>query len=127
MIPEPKGFNALLGQKFFPRFIPLNSAWQTVLKTVEFDIQLRGGAIKIQDISTNCVLSAKFETGELAFTQCLPKFFFFGCLLAAKFAGDLLQTHTGRMLIVEKKFKLLTPALSSLGEERETSRARVLA
>jgi hypothetical protein len=55
MIPEPKGFNALLHQKFFPRFIPLNSFRQTVLKAVEFDIQLRVIAIKIQDMSVNGV------------------------------------------------------------------------
>jgi len=117
----------LLGQKFFPRFIPLNSVRQTVLKTVELDIQLRIGAVKIQNVATNCVLPSKFEAGELASSQCLPKFFFPGCLLAAKFAGDLLEAHMRRMRIAGKKFKLPTPALSLLGEERETSRVRVLA
>ncbi len=65
MIPEPKGFNALFRQIFFPRFIPLNSFRQTVLKAVEFDIQFRVSAVKIQDMSTNLMLSAEFEAGEL--------------------------------------------------------------
>jgi len=122
MIPEPKGFNALLRQKFFPRFIPLNSFRQTMLKAVEFDIQLRVNAVKIQDMSANCVLPSKFEAGELSSSQCPPKFFFFIGLVAAQLAGDLFEAHTGRMQVAGKKFKLLTPPLSSFGEERVTKR-----
>ena len=122
MIPELKGFNALLRQKFFPRFIPLNSFRQTMLKAVEFDIQLRVSAVKIQDMSANCVLPSKFEAGELSSSQCPPKFFFFIGLVAAQLAGDLFEAHTGRMQVAGKKFKLLTPPLSSFGEERVTKR-----
>ena len=66
MIPEPKGFNALPRQTSFLRFIPLNSFRQTVLKAVEFDIQLRVHAVKLQDMSANDVLPAKCEAGELS-------------------------------------------------------------
>jgi hypothetical protein len=93
LVPEPEGFNTLLRQKFLTRFIPLNSVRQNVLKTVEFDIQLRVGAVKIQNVAANRVLPAKFETGELSPSQGPPKFFFPGCLLAAKFAGDLPEAH----------------------------------
>ena len=127
MIPEAKSFDALLRQKFLTRFIALNSAGQTVLKTVELDIQLRGGAVKIQNVAANRVLPAKFEAGELASSQCPPKFLFPGSLLAAKFAGDLLETHHGSMRVAGRNFKLLTPALSSFGEERETGRERASA
>ena len=102
MIPEPKGFNALLRQKFFPRFIPLNSFRQTMLKAVEFDIQLRVSAVKIQDMSANYVLTAKFEAGKLPSSQCPPKFFFFIGLVAAKLAGDLFEAHAGRMQVAGK-------------------------
>ena len=76
MIPEPKRFYALLHQKFFPRFISLDSFRQTMLKAVEFDIELRLGAIEIQNVPAHCVLPAKFETGELSSPQCPPKLFF---------------------------------------------------
>ena len=109
----------MLRQTFFPRFIPLNSFHQTVLKTVEFNIQLRVGTIKIQDMSANGMLPAKFEAGKLPFSQDLPKFCFLVGLSAAKFAGNLFEAHAGRMRIAGKNFKLLTPALSSLGGERE--------
>ena len=102
MIPEPKGFNALLRQKFFPRFIPLNSFRQTMLKAVGFDIQLRVSAVKIQDMSANGVLPAKFEAGELSSSQCPPKLFFFIGLVAAQLAGDLFEAHAGRMQVAEK-------------------------
>ena len=97
MIPEPEGLNALLRQKFFPRFIPLNSFRQTMLKAVEFDIQLRISAVKIQDMSASCVLPAKFEAGELPSSQRPPKLFFFIGLVAAQPAGDLFEAHAGRM------------------------------
>ena len=83
MIPEPKGFNALICQKFFPRFVPLNSFRQTMLKAVELDIQLRVCTVKIQDMSANGVLPSKFEAGELSSSQRLPKLFFFIGLVAA--------------------------------------------
>jgi len=123
MIPEPKSFDVLRRQKFFPRFIPLNSARQTMLKTVELDIQLRVSAVKIQDMSANGVLPAKFEAGELPPSQCLPQFFFLVGLIAAKFAGDLFEVHVGRMQIVGKNSSSSPPALSSFGEERVTNRA----
>jgi len=97
MIPEPKGFNALLGQKFFPRFVPSNSFRQTMLKAIQFDIQLRVGTVKIQDMSANCVLPAKFEARKLPSSQGLPKFLFPVGLLAAKFAGNLFKAHAERM------------------------------
>ena len=102
MVPEPEGFDALLRQKFFAGFVPLNSSRQAVLKAVQFDIQLRVCAVKIQDMSAKCVLPAKFEAGELASSQCLPKFFFLVCLRATKIAGDLFEAHAGRMRIVGK-------------------------
>ena len=102
MIPEPKGFDALFRQKFFPRFIPLNSFRQTVLKAVEFDIQLRVSAVKIQDMSANGVLPSKFEAGKLSSSQCPPKLFFFIGLVAAQLAGDLFEAHAGRMQVAGK-------------------------
>ena len=102
VIPKPECFNALLCQKLFPCFIPLNSLRQTMLKAVEFDIQLRVGAVKIQDMSTHHVLSAKFESRELSSSQCPPKLFFFISLAAPKLAGDLFETHAGMMQVVGK-------------------------
>ena len=102
MIPEPKGFDALLRQKFFPRFIPLNSFRHAMLKAVEFDIQLRVSTVKIQDMSANCVLSAEFEAGKLSSSQCPPKLFFFIGLVAAQLAGDLFEAHAERMQVAGK-------------------------
>jgi hypothetical protein len=118
MIPESKGFNALLRQKFFPRFISLNSFRQTVLKTVEFDRQFRVSTIKIQDLSANGVLPSKLETGELSSSQCPPKFFFAVSLFAAKFTGDLFEAHAGRMQVAGKNSSSsprLSPRLARRG------------
>jgi len=101
MIPEPKRFYALLHQNFFPRFISLNSLRQTMLKAVEFDIELRLGAIEIQNVPAHCVLPAKFEAGELSSPQCPPKLFFLISLIAAQLAGDLFEAHAGRMQVPE--------------------------
>ncbi len=102
MIPESKGFNTLLRQKFFPRFIPLDAFRRTVLKAVEFDIQLRVRAVTIQNVSTNGMLPAKLEASELSSSQGSPKFFFFVGLMVAEFAGDLCEAHAGRMRVAEK-------------------------
>ena len=100
----------------------MNSFRQTVLKAIQFDSQLRIGAIEIQNMPANRVLSAKFETGELSSGQCPPQFFFFLSLITTKITSDLFQAQVNRMRIVEKKFKLLTPPLSSFSKERETNR-----
>ncbi len=102
MVPEPEGFNALLHQNFFARFIPSDSSRQTTLKTVEFDIQLCNGAIEIQNMPANCVLPTKFEAGELSATQCPPKPFFFISLIVAQPAGNLFKAHAGRMQVLGK-------------------------
>jgi hypothetical protein len=113
MIPKPERFDSLLRQKFFPCFIPLNSFRQTMLKPVEFDIQFRVRAVKIQNMSANRVLPSKFEAGELSPPQCTPEFFFFVGLIAPKLAGDLLEAHAGRMQIVSRQFKFLTASIPS--------------
>ncbi len=68
MIPEPQRFNILLSQKFFTHFIPVNSFGQTVLKAIQFNSQLRIGAIEIQNVSANRVLPSEFETSEASST-----------------------------------------------------------
>lgn len=69
MVPKPKRFDALFRQVLFARFVALNASWQTVLKTVKFDIQLRVSAVKIQDMSADHVLSPKFKTGKSSSSQ----------------------------------------------------------
>jgi hypothetical protein len=69
MVPEPERFDALFRQIFFAPYVALNSFRQTVLKTVKFDIELRVGAVKIEDMSAHCMLPTKFETGESSSSQ----------------------------------------------------------
>jgi hypothetical protein len=102
MVPETKGLNPLPRQIFFPHLVPLNAFRQTVLKAVEFDIQLRVRAVKIQDMSANHMLPAEFEAGELPSAQCPPKLFFFVGLIAAKQAGDFFEAHADRMQLAGK-------------------------
>ena len=68
MIPEAKRLNALPGQNFFPDIVTLNSFRQSVLKSVEFNVQFCIITIEIQDVCANRVLSAEFETGKTAST-----------------------------------------------------------
>ncbi len=96
-VPETQCFNALFRKKFFPCCVPLDSFGQTVLETVQFDRQLGVGTIKIQNVPTDRVLPAEFETGKPSSAQCPPKLLLFVRLVAAKLAGDLFKAHGGRM------------------------------
>ena len=89
MIPKTQCFNALLRQKFFPRRIALDALWQTVLKPVQFDVQLGVGAIKIQNKFTEGMLATEFESGETMIPQRAPELLFLVGLFAAKPAGCL--------------------------------------
>ncbi len=88
MIPEPKRFNALCDQKFFADFVTVNSFRQAVLKSIKFNGQLRIGAIEIQNMSSNGMLPAKFETGEASSAQRPPELLFLIGLITTKLAGD---------------------------------------
>jgi hypothetical protein len=97
MIPKPQCFDTLLLQKVFPGIVTLNFFRQAVLKTIKLDRQFCVSAIKIQNMSANRVLPAKFETGKLPSAQRPPKLLLFVGLIAAKRTGDLLQAHDKRM------------------------------
>jgi hypothetical protein len=118
MIPESQRLNALLRQKFFPRFVALDSLRRTVLRTVQFDGEFRVRAIEIQNVIADRVLAAEFETGETSPAQRPPEFFFFIGLIATKFAGDLFEVHCERMRLAKNKFKPLTLILSPFSGER---------
>ena len=68
MIPEPKRLNALFGQKLFAGFVTLDSFRQAVLKSIQFNGQLRIGAIEIQNMFANGMLPSEFETSEASTT-----------------------------------------------------------
>jgi hypothetical protein len=143
-IPETQRLDALIHEKFFPCRVAPDSFRQTMLKTVQLDGELCLGAVEIQNVIPDRVLAAEFETGKTPATQRPPKFLLLIRLLAAKFAGDLFEAHGGRMLVAEKNSStalatpsplqtrnipqkiLLTPALSSFGEEREKNSSQRL-
>ena len=89
MIPEPKRFHALLRQKLLTDLVAANPFRQAMLKSIQFNGQLRIGAVKIQNVPTNRVLPTEFEAGEASSAQCAPKFFLFVGLVATKFAGRI--------------------------------------
>ena len=83
-----------------------------MLKAVKFDRQFRIGAIEIQNVSTNHMLSPEFETGKASSAQCPPEFFFLVGLITTKPAGDWFEAHGGKILVAGKNSNPLTPALS---------------
>ncbi len=97
MIPKPESFDALFCQIFFAPFVALNSSGQTMLKTIKFNIQLRVRTVKIQNMSPNHMLPAKFESGKSSPAQCLPESLLLVGLSAAKLTSDLRKAHMERM------------------------------
>ena len=87
----------MISQELVARFVLLNSFGEAMLKAIEFDGKLCGGAVKIQYVIAGHVLAAEFEASELSSSQCPPKLLFFFCLIAAQVAGDLLEGHAGMM------------------------------
>ena len=68
-----------------------------MLKAVQFHRQLRIGAIKVENVFTQYMLPAKFETCKSPTAQRAPEFSFLGCQLVAEVARDLLDAHGGHM------------------------------
>lgn len=64
MIPKAQRLDVLLRQKILPRPVAEEPFWQTVLKAIKLDVQLCISAVKIQDVISDRVLAAEFETGE---------------------------------------------------------------
>jgi hypothetical protein len=89
MIPKSQFLDVLLFQKCAARLVVLHLLRQAVLITIKFHIQPGGGAVKIQNINSRWMLSAKFESSEAVASQRAPELFFFVGLVAAKLACGL--------------------------------------
>jgi hypothetical protein len=97
MVPKSQAFDALFGKVFVACSIFFHEIRPTVLKTIELNRESCIGAVKIQNVLSQCVLPSKFEADKSMIAERPPKFPFFLRLLAAKIARDLLHTHKGKM------------------------------
>ncbi len=125
-VPKSQRFDALFCQKFLPLGVALHSIGMTVLRAVQFHGQFCIGAVDIQNMISDRVLSAEFETGKTPSAQRPPERLFVIRLVAAELAGDVFEAHVGRMFFAGNTS---SPAhvfsLSSLNEERAGVRSQV--
>src|SRR5439155_12681607 len=83
MIPKPQHNDPLASQKFRPRSIANLSATIVMPATVQFDRELCGWTIGIQDVAVQRVLTAKFVACKISVPQMPPKSALgAGCLLS---------------------------------------------
>ena len=64
MIPEAQFLDSQISKKFRSFYIVLDLIRQSVLKTIQFDRQLCHWTIEIEEVITDLMLAAKFESGE---------------------------------------------------------------
>ena len=67
------------------------TARSIVNRTITFDYQLRFTAIKVSNVSSNLVLTSKFEPKHLAIAKQLPQKRLGSCLVFSKLAHELKQ------------------------------------
>jgi hypothetical protein len=89
MIPKSQFLNVLFLQKCAALLVVLHLLRDTVLKTVKLDVQPRCRAIEIQEVNSNRMLAAKFESREAMASQRAPELFFLIGLVTTKLAGGL--------------------------------------
>ena len=68
------------------------TALSIVNRTITFDYQLRFTAIRVSDVSSNLVLTSKFEPKHLAIAKQLPQKRLGSCLVFSKLAHELKQS-----------------------------------
>jgi len=73
MIPKPQHNDPLASQKFRPRSIANLSVMIVMPATVQFDRELCGRTIEIQDVAVQRVLTAKFVACKISVPQMPPK------------------------------------------------------
>ena len=93
MVPKPQTLYPEFFQNLFPHYISLQPFRQSMLKTVQFNRQLRVETVKIQDLAIDDVLAAKFKSGETPASQLFPELFFFDGLVTAKLTRYFPQTY----------------------------------
>ncbi len=69
MVPKSQFFDSFRGQKLFSHLVPLMLFRQPMLESIEFNGQLCNWAIEIEDIDSNRMLTAKFESGKTPCSQ----------------------------------------------------------
>ena len=71
-----------------------------MLKSIQFHCQLGVGAVKIQDVFSQNMLPAEFETSKSSPAERPPKLLFVIRLIVTKMTGDLFEAHFGMMMIL---------------------------
>jgi hypothetical protein len=89
VVPEAKHHDALFGEELISFLIPGPLVWKTVSATVEFDGELRNGAVEIRKVDAACVLAAEFEFIETALARQAPQAFFGVGRFFAELAGEV--------------------------------------
>jgi hypothetical protein len=84
VIPKPQHRNALAYQVILTNQIMFHSFGKTVLRAIEFQIQLSCRTIEVKNVIPHRMLPAELEPRETPSPQRLPKSLFFFGLRAAK-------------------------------------------
>jgi len=95
MIPKSQFFDALRFEKLVPLFITLMLLGHSVLKAVEFDRELCGWTIEIENVSPSRILATEFESRKTSRAQRMPEFLFLLRLLTTESAGVGGGIHVG--------------------------------
>jgi len=73
LVSKAKNGEALLSQEVLTFIVVFVAGGIVVHRAVQFDDYLLGGAVEIDDVRTDAVLSAKLATAKLAFPQHAPQ------------------------------------------------------
>ena len=96
-IPEPQRLDSARFQKPFPFRVVFPLVGEAMLAAVQFNVQSRLLAKKIQIVAADWMLAAKFVVGETPVTQPAPDKFFRPCFHFAKLAGAFDVCHDGNL------------------------------
>ena len=80
-----------LSEISIPCLVMLPLLVSIVNRTITFDYQLRFTAIRVSNVSSNLVLTSKFEPKHLAIAKQLPQKRLGSCLVFSKLAHELKQ------------------------------------
>jgi len=93
MIPIPQLLDSLRGEKLFSRLVSDPLLRKAVLESIQFNREACNGAVAIEEISSQRMLAAEFESSEPPGMQRSPKRLFFLRLVASQTSRSSSRIH----------------------------------
>ena len=93
MIPIPQLFDPLRGEKLFSRLVSDPLLRKAVLESIQFNREACNGAVEIEEIFSQRMLAAEFESSEPPGMQRSPKRLFFLRLVASQTSRSSSRIH----------------------------------